>query len=216
MYYGDWMNWVEGWVNEYCPGCVVPFAIREARISKVSNRAFKLNLEMYMSPTDMYKSGGLLAVATGTARNFLRDGCRDLKRGFQLGEITARNWGRVVSFAQGMQGLSEHVLEVKRSDKKKEEAAAATLEALGQRAGEPEAGAEAEEPEDQGDAGPSGAGAGPSGAGPSGAAAEEAAGPPPGGSTPAAPTRGREEEEGAMEETPDAQGRMVKRSKRIM
>jgi len=216
MYHGDWMNWVEGWVNEYCPGCVIPFAIREFKTSRVSSRAFKLDLSMYMNAEDCYKSGGLLAVATGTARNFLREQCRDLRRGFLLGEINYRNWGRIISFAHGMQGKSEHVLEVDRAGKRKEAEAAATLEALGQRAGQPEEEAVAEEAAaDMGGAGPSGAGpsgAG-AGAGPSGTAAEEAAAPPAG--TPAAHTREREEEEGAMEVTPDAQGRMVKRSKRI-
>ncbi len=129
-YHGDWLMWVEGWVNQYCPGCVIPFAIRDYLISGVSSRDFKLDLDNFMLASDQFKHGGLMAMVAGTARNFLRDQCRDVAAGFQLGEITYRNWGRVISYTRGMQGKTEHILEAERTERRREATAAAVLGGL--------------------------------------------------------------------------------------
>ncbi len=111
---GQWADFIESFVNATIPGCMVPFSIREKRISLVSHIVFKIIGTHFALAHKVIRIGGLIFLLSAIARHFSHDACTRPPHVFQLGDITARMWGRLTAFCQGMQGVTRFVLEDRR------------------------------------------------------------------------------------------------------
>jgi len=115
-----WEAFIEKWVNDRVTWSAIPFSMAVSQNSGVGSRDFEMVSGYEENLAGSKRMGALLGLIGAVARSWLEFEVRDKTVGLRLGEVFPRNWGRVIAFCKGMQGLTMHVIEKRTTEERKE------------------------------------------------------------------------------------------------